>query len=48
MPGEVVRSCASFVLDMDLKHSLFVKLADGRGWANTRGARGGIGLKALS
>mmetsp|Transcript_24142 Transcript_24142/g.41010 ORF Transcript_24142/g.41010 Transcript_24142/m.41010 type:complete len:270 (+) Transcript_24142:1304-2113(+) len=45
--GEIVETTASFVLDMDLKHSLFVKLADGRGWVNTRGKSGGIGLHAL-
>lgn len=45
--GETVETTASFVLDMDLKHSMFVKLADGRGWVNTRGKNGGIGLRAL-
>jgi hypothetical protein len=43
-PGDLVTASASFQLDMDLKHSLFVKLADGRGWVNTRGKEGGIGL----
>lgn len=47
-PTEVVPTTASFVLDTDLKHSLFVKLADGRGWVNTRGKYGGIGMKALN
>jgi hypothetical protein len=48
LPHEIVETTASFVLDLDRRQSLFVKLADGRGWVNTRGKEGGIGLKALT
>lgn len=47
-PGDIVETTASFQLDMDLRQSLFVKLADGRGWVNTRGQEGAIGLRLLN
>ena len=46
--GEIVEADASFILDLDLQHCLYLKLADGRGWVNTRGKNGGIGMKSIN